>query len=144
MVGLKNIFIALCFSVLSFGIYGSPVQDNNYLMSEAVTNVFATQKESGIIGVVEAIESCYDDLSNSKLYCYYMDYTGRIFDTHMVEIFNQNGGDFEVQEYFNEEYFQGRAVQHIYQPQGSSIEEANSHMNYLYYRLLSLLSQQVD
>ncbi|ENV17252.1 hypothetical protein F964_01954 [Acinetobacter guillouiae NIPH 991] len=94
------------------------------------------------MGVIDSVDRCYKNPKKPKLYCFYLDYSGRIFDALMVESINAySDSNYPTNAFFSDENFQKRIFINLYKPYDSSMEEANSHMNFLYYKILDKLNE---
>ncbi|TCM63812.1 hypothetical protein EC844_11926 [Acinetobacter calcoaceticus] len=140
--GMKK-YLGLTLALLiPMGAYSKPILDDNVLMQKSVNDFFSTYEDSGMSGAISQIDACYKTKSNEKLYCFYMDYTARIFDSFMTESFNSlNNGNLTIQDYLDDEKFSERSFKYIYLPNNTSFHETNSHLNNLYYLLLNLIEE---
>lgn len=102
----------------------SPIVDDEILMRSAVEKFKLTYKEGGMSGAVTEVESCYTDNSEPKLYCFYLDYTARIFDAGYAEQMHSQPLD-----YFADEKFGLRTLTNFYLPNHSNLDQTNQHLN---------------
>ena len=138
MLKTLYIFILLCLSVECFA---KPVKDSDVLLNQAIKDLHSLSTQGGIMGGVDSVDRCYKNPKKPKLYCFYLDYSGRIFDALMVGSINAHSdSNYPTNAFFSDENFQKRIFINLYKPYGSSMEEANSHMNFLYYKILDKLN----
>ena len=78
------------------------------LLKMAIQQLFSTYEENGMIGLVSDIQECYEQNENIK-YCFYLDYSTRIFEFHMSESMNTS-----PYEFFNDETFHSRIFTNYY------------------------------
>lgn len=102
----------------------SPIVDDDILMRRAVEKFKITYKEGGMSGAVTEVETCYTDNSEPKLYCFYLDYTARIFDAGYAEQMHS-----QPMEYFSDEKFGLRTLTNFYRPNHSNFDQTNQHLN---------------
>ncbi|MEJ5137623.1 MULTISPECIES: hypothetical protein [Acinetobacter] len=139
MLKTLYIFILLCLSVECFA---KPVKDSDVLLNQAIKDLHSLSTQGGIMGVIDSVDRCYKNPKKPKLYCFYLDYSGRIFDAFMVESINAHSdSNYPTNAFFSDENFQKRIFINLYKPYDSSMEEANSHMNFLYYKILDKLNE---
>ncbi len=61
----------------------------------------------------------------------------------MIESLNsQTNSLYSTNEFFSDENFQERIYLNVYKPYDSSMEEANSHMNFLYYKIIDMINEE--
>ncbi|ELW83446.1 hypothetical protein ACINWC743_1251 [Acinetobacter sp. WC-743] len=61
----------------------------------------------------------------------------------MIESLNsQTNSLYSTNEFFKDENFQERIYLNVYKPYDSSMEEANSHMNFLYYKIIDMINEE--
>ena len=61
----------------------------------------------------------------------------------MIESLNsQTNSLYSTNKFFSDENFQERIYLNVYKPYDSSMEEANSHMNFLYYKIIDMINEE--
>ena len=139
MLKTLYIFISLCLSVECFA---KPVKDSDVLLNQAIKDLHSLSTQGGIMGVIDSVDRCYKNPKKPKLYCFYLDYSGRIFEALMVGSINAHSdSNYPTNAFFSDENFQKRIFINLYKPYDSSMEEANSHMNFLYYKIIDKLNE---
>ena len=73
------------------------------LLKMAIQQLFSTYEENGMIGLVSDIQECYEQNENIK-YCFYLDYSTRIFEFHMSESMNTSPYEFLMMRHSTQEY----------------------------------------
>lgn len=113
------------------------------LLKQAIHDLHNIYTQGGIVQVIDSIDQCYKDLQKPKLYCFYLDYSARIWDALMIESLNsQTNSLYSTNEFFSDENFQERIYLNVYKPYDSSMEEANSHMSFLYYKIIDMINEE--
>ena len=119
------------------------VKDSDMLLKQAIHDLHNIYTQGGIVEVIDSIDQCYKDLQKPKLYCFYLDYSARIWDALMIESLNsQTNSLYSTNAFFSDENFQERIYLNVYKPYDSSMEEANSHMNFLYYKIIDMINEE--
>jgi len=114
MLKTLYIFISLCLSVECFA---KPVKDSDVLLNQAIKDLHSLSTHGGIMGVIDSVDRCYKNPKKPKLYCFYLDYSGRIFDALMVESINAHSdSNYPTNAFFSDENFQKRIFINLYKP----------------------------
>lgn len=79
------LFISLLTSIEYFT---KPVKDSAVRLKQAIHDLHNIYTQGGIVEVIDSIDQCYKDLQKPKLYCFYLDYSARIWDALMIESLN--------------------------------------------------------
>ncbi len=138
-----KIYIAMLLLGVSLAVSAKPLGDDQILLEEAIQDVHVFYREGGIMSVIHQVDQCYKNSSVPKMYCFYMDYAGRILDAQMIEALNaQSDSKFPTKKYFNDEQFYDRSYHYIYQSAEVSMDEANVHLRDLYVKIVDLLNEQ--
>ena len=80
------------------------------LLQKALFDLKSIIEESGMAGAVVDISDCYENNPNKK-YCFYLDYSARIFDAHMAQAFNTEA---PTVPFFDEDTFLERSYSNYY------------------------------
>ena len=111
---------------------------DEFLIKTSVKKLDAVMALSGLIGVKEEIKTCYADINSNKKYCFYLDYSARIFDANV-----SHGMNAEPNEFFAEELFLERTFVNYYLPMNiTDMNQINKHLMDSYNEILPILHQQ--
>lgn len=142
---IDKLCILMVGMALTAPCFSKPLMDNEQLINKAVNDFFVTYNKSGISGLPVKITNCYKNSQTDKRYCLYLDYTAKIFDANMVAALNEEfGGNAPTYEYFDDDKFGERVGMNVYLPMSSNFEETNSHLEFLYHKLMDKIVGKIE
>ncbi|MBR7069495.1 MAG: hypothetical protein IKI30_03485 [Oxalobacter sp.] len=133
--------LAGCLALSCVSVQAEPVVDDEKLIDQAVQDFWQHMEkgETGMSGAIVKIADCYDSPSTNKLYCLYYDYTARMVDADVRRMLGIEG----TLDFFSDDVFSERAAKHVYLPNGSTLVEANDHLELLSYKIQDRLDKLV-